>query len=65
MANNERLLHEVTNLDHNVQLIRVSKHSFTVKYGLHITTELTYAQAAKEYGQCILHSAACCGLLDD
>lgn len=32
---------------------------FTVTYGLQQTTGLTYAAAAKELGECILHHLCC------
>lgn len=38
---------------------------FRVTYGKHVRDGLTYAEAAHEYGECILHHLACEGLLDN
>lgn len=38
---------------------------FRVTYGLLITDNLTYPQAAKDFGQCMFHSLACAGKLDN
>lgn len=37
---------------------------FTVTYGLQRKEGLTYAQAAKELGECIFHLEACNGKID-
>lgn len=34
---------------------------FRVTYGLEVKEELTYAQAAKTLGECILHALTCGG----
>jgi hypothetical protein len=36
---------------------------FRVTYGAQIKDGLTYAAAAKEYGQCVFHALACNGSL--
>lgn len=38
---------------------------FVVTYGLQRKTNLTYAQASKELGECIFHHLACEGMLDN
>lgn len=38
---------------------------FTVTYGLQRKTMLTYADAARELGECIFHHLACDGMLDN
>lgn len=38
---------------------------FTVVYGMQINTDLTYAEAATQYGECIMHALACDGKLDN
>lgn len=39
--------------------------AFTVTYGLQVRKGLTYADAARELGECIFHAAACAGKLDN
>jgi hypothetical protein len=41
------------------------KGFFRVNYGLQESCGLSYAQAAVELGQCILHALACDGKLDN
>ncbi len=60
-----QLIHEVTNLDYDVILVQTGKDSFSVRYGLQIKNNLSYLEAATEYGLCILHSASCSGLIND
>lgn len=38
---------------------------FTVTYGQQITSNLTYAQAAADYGRSVMHALACDGRLDN
>ena len=40
-----------------------SKKWFTVQYGEQIKPILTYAEAAKELGDCLMHQAVCDGLI--
>lgn len=42
----------------NVELWQNRKR-FAVVYGLQLKADLTYAAAAKEFGECVLHSLAC------
>lgn len=37
---------------------------FRVQYGQQIRSGLTYTQAAHEFGECVLHAAACAGFTD-
>lgn len=60
----KKLIHAVTDLDCAVTLHQTGKDRFTVTYGLQVREGLTYGEAAKEYGECIMHSAACAGKLD-
>ena len=51
----------------NSQLIELRQHGndrFSVRYGLQLKTHLTYENAAMELGACIMHAAACDGLLE-
>lgn len=59
------LYHETTGLAFPVQLSQDGKDQFTVRYGLQTKTDLTYAQAATEYGACIMHALACDGKIDN
>lgn len=38
---------------------------FTVRYGQQVKEHLTYAQAARELGSCLMHGLACEGKLDN
>lgn len=51
-------------LDTPVALRQQGKR-FTVEYGNHARTGLSYAEAAEELGECIMHSLACAGKLDN
>lgn len=39
--------------------------NFRVTYGKQTLTNLTYRDAAKELGECLMHALACEGLLDN
>lgn len=60
----KKIIHQVKNLDSIVTLSQTGKDSFTIEYGMHCTKGLNYADAASEYGSCIMHSAQCLGKLD-
>lgn len=42
-----------------------SKRKFTVTYGKQIKKNLTYTEAAHEFGECVFHALACDGKLDN
>lgn len=44
---------------------RDNKEVFRVIYGLQKSGDLTYAEACKELGECLMHQLACDGKLDD
>ena len=46
-----------------VTLKKIGK-GFVVVYGHQISKQLTYAQAAQQYGECVLHALTCAGLTD-
>lgn len=48
-----------------VRLIQQGKDLFAVVYGRQIKERLNYAEAASEYGACIMHALACDGKLDN
>ncbi len=40
---------------------RVKPQRFAVVYGMQHTENLTYAAAAKEFGECVMHAETCAG----
>lgn len=48
-----------------VTLSQSAPDNFTVSYGMQIKEGLTYAEAALEYGACVMHALACTGRLDN
>lgn len=61
----KHLCHEVTDADCEVRLYQTGIDRFTVQYGKQVKTGLDYEKACHEYGQCIFHSLACAGKLDN
>lgn len=59
------LCHAVSDLPFDVELYQQGADCFTVLYGQQVKTNLTYAAAAREYGECIMHALACAGRLDN
>lgn len=53
---------EIAGMD--ITLRKRSNNSFTVVYGKQVHNGLTYANAAKELGECIMHALALEGKLD-
>jgi hypothetical protein len=48
--------------------IKIEQHEdkrllFRITYGAHVVDNLTYLEAAQEYGQCVFHALACESLL--
>lgn len=50
---------------YDVTLTQIGYDKFNVQYGKQLKIGLNYAQAAKEFGQCVMHAAACAGTLDN
>lgn len=48
-----------------IELRQQGRNRFSVRYGLQLKTGLSYAKAARELGECIMHMQACEGLLDN
>lgn len=48
-----------------IELRQQGRDRFSVRYGLQLKTEMSYAAACSELGACIMHAAACEGLLDN
>lgn len=49
----------------DVTLYQTGRDRFTVVYGKQVKKGLTYADAASELGACLMHQAACDGVLDN
>lgn len=49
----------------HVSLSQQGRDRFTVKYGLQIKNDLSYAAAATEFGCCVFHALACNSQLDN
>lgn len=47
-----------------IALDQTGRDKFTVTYGKQVRAGLDYAQAAHEFGLCVMHALACDGLLD-
>lgn len=50
---------------YTVTLYQTSKTRFRVVYGLQQRAGLSYVDAAKEYGLCILHALTCAGTIEE
>lgn len=50
---------------YGVFIKQTGKDSFTVRYGLQVKRKMTYAEAAKEMGACIMHALACEGDIEN
>ena len=42
-----------------------SRSGFALVYGLQLTAPLTYAQAAQELGECLMHALSCQGAMSE
>lgn len=63
----ERVAYEIHDLPFPITLKQsngAGTHVFSVTYGKQERQRLTYAEAAKELGECIMHAATCAGLVD-
>ncbi len=50
---------------HLIELRQQARDRFSVRYGLQFKAGMDYATAAAELGGCIMHAAACDGLLEN
>lgn len=48
-----------------IELRQQGRERFSVRYGLQFSERLTYAEAARELGEVLMHFAACEGVLDN
>lgn len=48
---------------HVVRLLQTVNGKFAVEYGKHYRNGMSYGQAAKELGECIMHAACCASLI--
>lgn len=51
--------------DKGLVLEQYANGLFRVSYGLQVTDDLTYNEAAQEFGYCLFHALACDGQLDN
>lgn len=42
-----------------------SRSGFALVYGMQLTAPLTYAQAAQELGECLMHALSCQGAISE
>jgi hypothetical protein len=61
----KRICDRRIDLEFPVSLIQTGVDRFTVTYGKQTKSGLDYAQAACEYGACVMHALACAGKLDN
>ena len=52
-------------LPFGIRLIQNGLDRFNVVYGMQCRDNLTYAEAARELGECIMHALACDGAIDN
>lgn len=57
--------HKLCWRDGMVTLQQRGKDNFTVRYGMQVNCELTYAQACRELGKSLMHQLACDDKLDN
>jgi hypothetical protein len=50
---------------HGVTLMQVRKGKYVVVYGMNVSSVFDYAQAAKDFGECIMHALQCAGKLNE
>lgn len=55
---------DVTLFQHETGYLQ-RKQYFKVVYGKEVHSKLTYSQACNELGQCIMHSLACAGKIEE
>ncbi len=60
-----KVCYENLTFGYPIRLIQNGKDKFTVVYGLQVKSDLSYGQAAKEFGCAIMHALAYEGKLDN
>lgn len=62
-----KIVHETTiQGQHPIRLLQRASGLFDVHYGFHTQgVRLSQAEAAKEYGHCVMHALQCSGLIED
>lgn len=59
-----KLIHEITGMEYPIKLFMTTRGEFRVDYGKQVTRGLTYDEAARNYGEAILHAVTLEGLTD-
>lgn len=49
----------------DLTLYKEGRSTFSVVYGEQTKAHLSYAEAAKEFGECMMHALQCQGVLDN
>lgn len=62
--NNVCIVQKTEGTQCDVTVTQQGPNNFTVIYGKQVKPRLTYAQAAREFGECVFHSLACIGQLN-
>lgn len=57
----KKLCFDNTEIDSPVRLYQTGKDQFVVEYGSQVKEHLTYSEAARELGACLMHAMACVG----
>ncbi len=65
MKRKYKIIQSILDADFPIELSQRGPDDFCVIYGKQVKASLNYAQAAAEYGECIFHSLACAGKLDN
>lgn len=55
----------VATFGEDITMRQLARDRFSVTYGASGYTDLTYTQAALEFGACVMHHQACAGVLDN
>lgn len=61
----EKLCWENAEFGFNISLHQRGRDNFKVVYGKQVKENLTYGQAARELGSCLMHAMSCEGRVDN
>lgn len=62
---NPKLCYMIKNGQYPISIYQHGPDNFRIQYGLQIKDHLSYADAAKEFGECVFHFLACESKLDN
>lgn len=52
-------------INHDIHVEQRASKLFRVTYGKQVQDNLTYAEAAHEFGECVFHALSCEGAIDN